>query len=135
MKKEHEIIVDLLKEYLENHPDQKFGQALFNLGVNEFKNTTDPRNPNYDIRDIHNDKDNEILKRIERQLEWFELQRKVNNGVSNVVGLQGMTVNERLYATELLDSFDKFKRNNKDYARYILKAIKVDSESIDKILK
>ncbi|CAA9199462.1 hypothetical protein FLACOL7796_02740 [Flavobacterium collinsii] len=33
MKKEHRIILDLLEEYLEKNPSQRFGQALFNLGV------------------------------------------------------------------------------------------------------
>ena len=135
MKKEHKIIIDLIYNYLENHPDQRFGQALFNLGINEFQKTTEPKNSNLDIRNIHNDKDDEILKRIEKQLEWFELQKKVNDGISNEIGLQGMTVNERLFATGLLDSFDKYKRGNKEYAQFILKSLKVDSESIEKILK
>ena len=68
MKKEHRIILDLLEEYLEKNPSLRFGQALFNLGVNEFQETTDPRNPNYNIRDIHGDNDNDIIKRIENQL-------------------------------------------------------------------
>lgn len=134
MKKEHKKIIDLLNNYLELYPDQRFGQALFNLGINEFQKTIDPRNPNYNLRDIHNDKDAEILMRIERQLEWFELQKKVSDGLSNVTGIQGMTVNERLFATGLLDSFDRYKRSNKEYARYILKALKVDPKSIDRIL-
>lgn len=45
MKKEHVIIINKIKEYLESSPDQRFGQALFNLGINEFKKTTDPINP------------------------------------------------------------------------------------------
>ncbi|WP_438966449.1 hypothetical protein [Flavobacterium sp.] len=135
MKKEHKTIIDLIHNYLENHPDQRFGQALFNLGINEFQKTTDPKNPNFDIRNIHNDKDEEILKRIEKQLEWFELQKKVNDGISNEIGLQGMTINERLFATGLLDSFDIYIKENKEYAQFILKSLKVDSESIEKILK
>lgn len=135
MKNEHKIIIDLIKNYLEHHPNQRFGQTLFNLGINEFQKTTDERNSNYNIRDIHNDNDTEILERIKKQLEWFELQRKVNDGISNVIGLQGMTINERLFATDLLDSFDKFKKSNKEYAKFILKAIKVDSESIEKIIE
>ncbi len=135
MKKEHKIIIEKIHLYLENHPDQRFGQAIFNLGINEFQKTTDPRNPNYNLRNIYNDSDSEINKRIERQLEWFDLQKKVNDGISKVVGIQGMTINERLFATDLLDHFDKYKKSNKEYAEYILKALKVDSESIGKILK
>jgi len=135
MKKEHKLIIEKVEQYLENHPDQRFGQAIFNLGINEFQKTTDPRNPNYNLRDIYNDSDSEINKRIERQLEWFDLQKKVNDGLEKVKGIQGMTVNERLLATDLLHHFDKYKKSNKEYAEYILKALKVDSESIGKILK
>jgi hypothetical protein len=135
MNEEHKIIIDLISNYLEHHPDQRFGQALFNLGVNEFQKTTDPRNPNYNLRDIHNDKDGEILKRIERQLEWFDLQKRVMDGTSKMVGIQGMTVNERLYASGLMELFDEIKKTNKEYAQYILKSLKVDKESIEKILK
>ncbi len=135
MKKEHQLIIEKLNQYLENHPDQRFGQAIFNLGINEFQKTTDPRNPNYNLRDIYNDSDLEIIERIERQLEWFDLQKRVNDGLDKVVGIQGMTVNERLFATDLLDHFDKYKKSNKEYAKYILKTLKVDSESIGKILK
>jgi hypothetical protein len=135
MKKEHKIILDLIESYLEHRPDLRFGQALFNIGINEFQKTTDPRNPNYNLKDIHNDNDIEIIQRIERQLEWFDLQEKVNDGISKVVGLQGMTVNERLFATDLLDTFDKFKITNKENARFILESLKVDFESIEKILE
>lgn len=135
MKREHKLIIEKLNQYLENHPDQRFGQAIFNLGINEFQKSTDPRNPNYNLRDIYNDSDSEIIERIERQLEWFDLQKRVNDGLDKVVGIQGMTVNERLFATDLLDHFDKYKKSNKEYAEYILKALKVDSESIGKILK
>jgi hypothetical protein len=75
MKKEHRIILDLLEEYLEKNPSQRFGQALFNLGVNQFQETTDLRNPNYNLRDIHNDHDLDIIERIKNQLIWFESQR------------------------------------------------------------
>ena len=75
MKKEHRIILDLLEEYLEKNPSLRFGQALFNLGVNQFQETTDPRNPNYNLRDIQNDHDLDIIERIKNQLIWFESQR------------------------------------------------------------
>lgn len=45
-----------------------------------------------------------------------------------------MTVNKRLFATDLIDEFDKYKASNKSYAEYILKALKIDRESISKIL-
>jgi len=135
MKKEHKEIIDLISTYLEYDPELRFGQALFNLKINEFQKSTDPRNPNYNLRDIHNDNDADILKRIKSQLEWFDLQRRVMKGTSKVVGIEGMTVNERLFATDLMELFDKMKKTNKEYAQYILKSLKVDRESIEKILK
>lgn len=72
MKEEHKLILNLIEAYLEKNPSQRFGQALFNLGVNEFKETIDPRNPNYNIRDIHGDNYNDIIKRIENQLIQLE---------------------------------------------------------------
>ena len=135
MKKEHKEIIDLISNYLEYDPELRFGQALFNLKINEFQKSTDPRNPNYNLRDIHNDNDADILKRIKSQLEWFDLQRRVMKGKSKVIGIEGMTVNERLFATDLMELFDKMKKTNKEYAQYILKSLKVDRESIEKILK
>jgi len=135
MKKEHKEIIDLISTYLAYDPELRFGQALFNLKINEFQKSNDPRNPNYNLRDIHNDNDADILKRIKNQLEWFDLQRRVMKGTSKVVGIEGMTVNERLYATDLMELFDEMKKTNKEYAQYILKSLKVDKESIEKILK
>lgn len=54
--------------------------------------------------------------------------------VKKVDGLGGMTVNERLYLTGLMDTFDKAKNKDKELARMILEAIRVDKQSIDKIL-
>ena len=74
-KKEHQEILDLIADYLSNHYDQRFGQALFNLGINEFINRTNPAKGNYRMRDIYNDSDGEILKRIHNQLTWFDKQK------------------------------------------------------------
>ena len=59
-----------------------------------------------------------------------EIYKKVNK----VDGLGGMSVNERLYVSGLMDTFDKAKKNDKELARIILEAIRVDNESIEKIL-
>lgn len=72
MKQEHKIILELLESYLEKNPSLRFGQALFNLQINEFQKTTDPRNPNYNIRDIHGDSDLKIIERIKKQLALIE---------------------------------------------------------------
>jgi hypothetical protein len=53
---------------------------------------------------------------------------------SGIIGIDGMTVNERLYASGLMDLFDQAKKNDKLLAKTILKALKVDLKSIDKII-
>lgn len=116
--------------YLENNPNQRFGQALFNLAINEFK-----ENEGFQLRDIYGDSDLKILNRIEDRLKWFELQERVKTGISKVDGIGGMTVNERLHASDLSDLFYEAKEINKAHAKFILKALKVDEESILKILK
>ena len=50
-------------------------------------------------------------------------------------GLGGMTVNERLFATNLIDEFDYCKKKDKEKATFILRCVKVDEQSIKKILK
>lgn len=77
-KKEHKEIINLISEYLANHYDQRFGQALFNLGVNGFVNKLNPEKENYKIRDIHGDSDKEILQRIKDKLNRLEENRKGN---------------------------------------------------------
>ena len=72
MREEHQEIIDLISEYLTKHPEQRFEQAIFNLGINEFKNQEHPEKEDYRIRDIHNDSDSLIIRRIKSRLEWFE---------------------------------------------------------------
>ena len=74
LKKEHQEIIDLISDYLANHYDQRFGQALFNLRVNEFVNKSNPEKENFRLRDIHGDSDIQIIERIKNQLKWFEEQ-------------------------------------------------------------
>lgn len=47
---------------------------------------------------------------------------------------RGMTVNKRLFISELMDEFDKSKIHDKDIAAYILALLQVDKLSIDKNL-
>jgi hypothetical protein len=54
---------------------------------------------------------------------------------SGIIGVDGMTVNERLYASGLIDIFDQAKRKDKKLAKTILKALKVDLKSIEKIVR
>lgn len=64
MKKEHQIIIDRLTEYLTLHPPIRFGQALYNLNINQFADQQDPANKDFLLRDIHCDSDEAIVKRL-----------------------------------------------------------------------
>jgi len=50
----HEKILKLITDYLKEHPDQRFGQILFNMGINEFRQD---KNEEFLLRDIYNDSD------------------------------------------------------------------------------
>jgi hypothetical protein len=54
--------------------------------------------------------------------------------IRKIEGLNGMTVNERLFASGLMDEFDKAKLNDKRRAREILTLLDVDKASIEKIV-
>lgn len=59
---------------------------------------------------------------------------EIENAILKVDGIQGMTVNERLYVCGLMDEFDNSLKNDKNKARLILELLKVDLLSIEKIL-
>jgi hypothetical protein len=50
-------------------------------------------------------------------------------------GIDGMTVNERLVASRLITDFDKAQIDDKGQAKLILRLLRVDEESINKIVK
>jgi hypothetical protein len=54
--------------------------------------------------------------------------------IQNIVGLSGMTVNERLWKSGLMDEFDRAKMKDKMRAREILRWLRVDEPSIEKIV-
>jgi hypothetical protein len=62
MKKEHKEILALLGDFLEKHPELRFGQVLTNLGVLEFADKTFPPK-HYLLRDIYQASDKISLKR------------------------------------------------------------------------
>jgi len=62
-------------------------------------------------------------------------KEEILDKVKKVDGLGGMTVNERLFATGLMDAFDKVRKKDKELAKFILQSIRVDEISINKILK
>ena len=49
-------------------------------------------------------------------------------------GLDGMTVNERLFASNLMTDFDQAQIDDKGQAKLILRLLRVDEESINKIV-
>jgi hypothetical protein len=137
MTNEHRIILNAIEEALNRDPELRFGQALFNLDINGFVNADNPAEADYRVRDIHADKDTAIIDRINIRKEWKELQLKITRALEkpelNSVG--GMTMNERLFVSGLIDDFDKYKMSNKKFARFILERLKVDQSSIEDILK
>jgi hypothetical protein len=59
---------------------------------------------------------------------------EILHAVRQVEGLGGMTVNERLYVSGLMNEFDKSKKHDKVKAAYILELLQVAKPAIDKIL-
>ena len=65
-----------------------------------------------------------------REMTKEEIYEKANS----VIGIGGMTGNERLFASGLMDTFDKAKKKDKYLARTILQALKFDELSISRII-
>lgn len=61
-------IFNIITDYCNENPNQRLGQILFNLNINEFKKESE------EIRDIYNDSDKNILERIEARTK--ELKNK-----------------------------------------------------------
>jgi len=59
-----------------------------------------------------------------------DIYKKANS----VIGLEGMTGNERLWESGLMDEFDRVKKTDKYLARTILNALKFDEISINKMV-
>lgn len=57
-------IIQIITDYMEANPSVRFGQALFNLNINQFEDPKEPSNKGYLLRDIYNDTDSKILERI-----------------------------------------------------------------------
>jgi len=58
-------IITALTNYLEENPQARFGQALFNLNINQFAEEKDPSKKDFLLRDIYNDSNERIVARIE----------------------------------------------------------------------
>ena len=62
-------ILKLIELYLEKNPSQRFGQALYNLGVNEDDGKWKPENGGIKLRDIFYDTDDAVLERIRTRIK------------------------------------------------------------------
>ncbi len=68
-----------------------------------------------------------IYKKLIDEQTFFRIQ--------NIVGLSGMTVNERLWESGLMDEFDRAKKKDKMRAKEILRWLRVDEPTIEKIVR
>ena len=57
-------ILIIIHTYLEANPTVRFGQALSNLNIIQFADRKNPAKKDHLCRDIYNDDDKQILKRI-----------------------------------------------------------------------
>ncbi|MCX2472773.1 hypothetical protein OQZ33_00375 [Pedobacter sp. MC2016-05] len=64
-----------------------------------------------------------------------QVEQKLLKRISAIKGLGGMTVNERLYVSELDKQFCDALQNDHVKARYILTLLDVDKKSIETILE
>jgi hypothetical protein len=62
-------------------------------------------------------------------------REEIENAISKVDGIGGMTGNERLFVSGLMDEFDMALKNDKDKARLILELLGFDKFSIERIVK
>lgn len=60
-------IIRKLEMYLRNHPEIRFGQALVNLNILEYKGKGSKNGQIYEIRDLYYDTDTQILNRIKNE--------------------------------------------------------------------
>lgn len=64
-------ILNIITNYCIENPNQRIGQILFNLNINEFKMNSE------DIRDIYNDSDEQILERVKTRIKKFKNEKKL----------------------------------------------------------
>lgn len=68
MEQYNQKILSALTQYLLDNEHVRFGQALFNLEINQFANQTNPSQQNYALRDIYGDENEQIYERIKQSL-------------------------------------------------------------------
>lgn len=72
MTEEKKAILAVLTEYLNENPSVRFGQALFNLGINEFADREFPIRKDFLLKDIYEDSDEKISMRVIEALSKME---------------------------------------------------------------
>lgn len=66
MNDKHIIILTLLQKHLEENPNVRFCQLLFNFGINEFNSPNEPEWSEYAFRDNYNDSDDIVIEKLRR---------------------------------------------------------------------
>ena len=69
MKDTHKEIIKLISDYLEEYPECRFTQALYNLRINGFYSVDNPEESNFLFRDNYNDSDEDVLNKIKKELD------------------------------------------------------------------
>lgn len=64
MNEDAKEILSIIKAHLIKNPSERFTQALFNLGINEFTIPSDPARCGYQLRDPYEDRDIDLLNKI-----------------------------------------------------------------------
>ena len=101
-------------------------KGLYNV---EYETYFKERGEKHSIRTFNSEKEacEYIYKKLIDEQTYFRIQ--------SIEGLSGMTVNERLYVSGLMDEFDKVKISDKKRAKEILRWLRVDEPSIENIVK
>lgn len=64
MNEKHLVILQLLRQHMEEAPHLTFCQLLFNLGINEFNDPNDPEWYEYAFKDNYNDSDDDVIDKL-----------------------------------------------------------------------
>jgi len=66
-KPQNNQILQIIADYIEANPTQRFTQILANLHINSFANPRNPASEKFLLRDNYNDNNEEVLYRIQSQ--------------------------------------------------------------------
>lgn len=66
MNEEHFLILNLIKQHLEENPHKRFCQILFDLRINEFADKDQPEKFDFMFRDNYMDTDEQIIDKLKQ---------------------------------------------------------------------